>query len=77
MKLTDEDLVRNAHSEFERVGSQFFGWHTWDCQINTPGGATVTRVVVAGPEGRTALKDAPTQAEALGLAIAELLRKRG
>jgi len=74
--LSDEDLAANARAEFERVGSRFYGYHSWS-SIVTHDGTQCFRVVVAAPDGHSVLKDAPTDAEALGLALAEhMARKR-
>ena len=76
MKSSDEELAMYARWEFERVGSQFFGYHSWHCLLSQDG-TELHRVVVADPKGRSVMKDAPTDAEALGRALAEhLARKR-
>ena len=77
MNLSDTDLARHARSEFERVGGPFYGYHAWECVIKRGDGTVHRRVVLAAPDGRSVLKDAATDAEALGVALAEhLARKR-
>ena len=76
MKLSDEELAAHARAEFERVGSRFYGYYSVASVINCDG-AQFFRVVVTGPDDHSILKDAATDAEALGLALAEhLARKR-
>jgi len=62
MTFTDEELVRYVRAEFDRVGSQFFGYNAWATTIKLPEGR-LTRVVVADQSGRTMLTEAPTEAE--------------
>jgi len=77
MKLTDDELAANARAEFDRVGSRFYGFYSWAGIVKCDG-TQCFRVVVAAPDGSSVLKDAPTDAEALGLSLAEhVARKRG
>jgi hypothetical protein len=73
--MTDEELVRNARSEFNRVGSEFYGYQAWSAEIKDPNWITYYRAVVASPRGETVLKNAASEAEALGRALAEHLRR--
>jgi len=73
--FTDEELVRLVRAEFDRVGSQFFGYEAWQCIVTPSETAPAIRVVVAHPRGGTMLRHALTEAEALGLALSELLRE--
>jgi len=74
-RMSDEELSRHARAEFARAGSEGFGFYAYHCTVQTPAGIR-TRIVVGDAEGRSALKDAPTEPEALGLALAEVLKKR-
>jgi hypothetical protein len=74
-RVSDEELVRNARAEFDRVGSEFYGYQTWSAVIKDPNGVSFYRVVVASPRGETVLKNASSEAEALGRALAEHIRR--
>ena len=75
MNLSDEHLARNARAAFTRAGSEFYGYRCWECLIAKSDGSHECRVVVVSPQGRSVLKDAPTDAEALGSALAEHARR--
>lgn len=74
MNMSDEELARHARAEFERVDSPFYGYQSWTNVVDAHDGSSSYRVVVASPDGASALKHAPTDAEALGSALAEHLR---
>jgi len=73
-KFRDDELADFVRAEFTRVGSPFFGYHERDCFMSTADDVPKYRVILIHPDGRMVTRDASSDAEALGLALAELFK---
>jgi len=71
--ISDEDLARAVRFEFESPGSEVWGYHCVVANISPSDGPPFSRVVLTNPKGQKILVDAPTEAEALGRALAQHL----
>ena len=71
-KLTDVELVALVRAEFERVGSPV---HRYSCVIATESTRSLVSVTLTAPNGRVMRADAPTEAEALGAALAQQFKQ--
>lgn len=76
MNLSDAHLARNARAAFTCTGTEFYGYRCWECILAKSDGSREFRVVVVSPDGRSILKDATTDPEALGCALAEHARRK-